>query len=90
MFSLLAAMILSRRSFSAAGIGVLLLISPFSRGEFGRLFLFFVPCCLVGALMSVDVFLRTGTGRLLLYAALLANLFLVLVLRVSLKLVIGY
>ena len=75
---------------SAAGISVLLLISPFSRGELGRLFLFFVPCCLVGALMSVDVFLRTGTGRLLLYAALLANLFLVLVLRVSLKLVIGY
>lgn len=52
LFSLLAAMILSRRSFSAAGIGVLLLISPFSRGELGRLFLFFVSCCLVGALMS--------------------------------------
>lgn len=74
----------------SAGIALLLLISPFSRGEMGRLFLFFVPCCLTAALMSLNVFLRAGCSRGLLYAALLSNLFLVLVLRVSLKLVIGY
>lgn len=74
----------------AAGIMLLVLISPFSRGEMGRLMLFFMPCCLLAALPVLNVLLRAGCSRLLLSVALLSNVFLVFVIRLTLKLVIGY
>lgn len=74
----------------AAGIMLLVLVSPFSRGEMGRLMLFFMPCCLLAALPVLNALLRAGCSRLLLSVALLSNVFLVFVIRLTLKLVIGY
>lgn len=74
----------------AAAILLLLIVSPFSRGEFGRLIVFFMPCCLLAALPVLNALLRAGCSRLLLAAALLSNVFLVFTIRLSLKLVIGY
>ncbi len=69
---------------------LVLLFSPFSSGEIGRLILFFLPLCSVAALLNLTSPGWRSCSKMLLGAALLSNIFLVYVIRIVLKLVTFY
>ncbi len=80
----------SRRIFSMLTIPILLLllISPFSRGEMGRLLIAVMPLVMVTAIITLSSPGWRSCSKLLLGTAILTHIFLIFVIRVTLKLVI--